>query len=127
MFLTLECKTDLIRHCWGLIKPIRQFQDTNNKIYLSSVEDAFDKSLFETCSSPIIETELDPYPDPQPEARPNHNSLTTDKRTPRILVPKEPNMMEFVQEVPVYAPFVWPYLFVGSQPPVATAELKHEE
>jgi hypothetical protein len=118
--VTLFCNylvIDLIQFCWGKIPSLHQYEATGDKIIILDVDDALHGELYRSVNQkPLIETSLAPSATTPDSARPNHNSLTTDDKTPTVPHSEHPaNTLSSlchsdIQSIPVYNSFVWPYL-----------------
>lgn len=105
---------DLIRHCWSRIDPLKQYQQSDEKIRIKCLADAVDRNIFNV-STPLVETQLTPtvYAD-DIDARPNHNSITSDRKTPMMcadgltLCVHEEDIAH--TSIAVYGKYTWPYV-----------------
>ena len=107
--MIIFCLTlDLIKFCWEKIPVFNGLAEQIGKTCIHCLKDAFDNELFLIRSTGrLVETSL-PHLNGDDDARPNHNSLTTDRMTPVASSSSLYDSEDIM--VPVYGVLVWPYL-----------------
>ena len=124
--IRIVLSAELITQCWGQIIPLRNSFESDGTITIRSCPDALDGLMFGGLATTLI-THLEPARGTE-IARPNHNSLTLDIKTPIIsnFLPRfeEQNSSSYSSglppcdrllpgskiNIPIYRACAWPYL-----------------